>query len=57
MDKVAKLEKIAKLAAEMAELVDSFCGVDEFRIANDLSGEWITLEEAIERLDGKDDRH
>ena len=54
---IEALERIDMLQRELAEQVNEFDDLHQFSIANDLSGGWITLEEAIARMDGKDDRH
>lgn len=56
-DKIERLKKIVKLRDQLEDLVLGFDELYEYRIANDLSGSWITLEQAIKRLEGHDDRH
>jgi uncharacterized FlaG/YvyC family protein len=51
-DIIERLERIEKLRIEMDELVLSFDDNIEYSIANNLSGGWVTIEEAIALADG-----
>lgn len=53
MDKIETLEKIDEMRKELDELVNGFDELREYRIANNLSGGFIRLTDAIAKMENE----